>query len=265
MRAGVANIHLHDQLGALVIGIDDDVGVQLMAALGTERDGLLHRIAVLHVREVLQAAATKKGRLPESPSHQLTALEARQLRRERVGVEDFSGRAIRDDDAVPGGFKEAAIAHLGGLLTARNIVERHHGAVDLVVAGAVRADRQQVAAAVLILDFALPGVQVVDDVEEQGFEIGNVDLEAEVGDPAASIGGKQIERLLGLGREAAQAKVVAEHHDGNIDAAEQIVEIVVDLRQLGIAALHFLVDGVELFIGALELFLGGEQLFVGAL
>src|SRR6266849_2178700 len=35
--------------------------------------------------------------------------------------------------------------------------------------------------------------------------------------------------------------------------------------QLGIAVLHFIVDGGELFIGGLQLFLDGLQLFVGAL
>jgi hypothetical protein len=38
---------------------------------------------------------------------------AQQLRHKRIGVGDFSGTGIENEDAVPGGFKQAAVTNLG--------------------------------------------------------------------------------------------------------------------------------------------------------
>jgi hypothetical protein len=44
-------------------------------------------------------------------------------------------------------------------------------------------------------------------------------------------------------------KVVTEHDNGRLNAAEQVDQIVVDLAQFQIPVLRFFVDGSELFVG----------------
>ena len=77
--------------------------------------------------------------------------------------------------------------------------------------------------------------------------------------------GDQVEDTLRHGGEAADGEVIAEHDDGDIDAGEQVGEVVVDLAELDVAGLQFLVEGGQLLVGGLQFFLGGLQFLVGAL
>lgn len=55
-------------------------------------------------------------------------------------------------------------------------------------------------------------------------------------------------------------------HDGrNVDAVDQVRQVVAELRGGHDPALQFIVDGRQLFIGRLQFFLGGFEFLVGAL
>ena len=63
----------------------------------------------------------------------------------------------------------------------------------------------------------------------------------------------------------AYMQAVSQHDDGHVDAGEQVVQVVADLRQLGVAVLQLFVDGGQLLIGGLQLLLGGLEFLIGAL
>ena len=70
---------------------------------------------------------------------------------------------------------------------------------------------------------------------------------------------------MGLGREAANREIAADHDHSEIDAGEKVGQIVVDLIDFLIAVAQLVVDGAQLLVGGLQLFLGCFQFFVGAL
>src|SRR2546430_16098013 len=61
----------------------------------------------------------------------------------------------------------------------------------------------------------------------------------------ADVRGDEAEKFLGLGREAANGEIAADHDHGEIDAGEEVGQIVVDLIDLEIAAAQFVVDGAR--------------------
>ena len=77
--------------------------------------------------------------------------------------------------------------------------------------------------------------------------------------------GNDMQDLLGRGGHATDAEVAVEHDDGQVAAAEEIVQVVIGLDELDIAAPEFLIHRGELFVGALQLLLGGLQFFIRAL
>ncbi len=74
------------------------------------------------------------------------------------------------------------------------------------------------------------------------------------------------------GRIAAHFKFFIEKQGGDAGARQQIIQVVIELRELGEFVLILRVDGIELFIdrlqflvGALQFFIAGEQFFIGCL
>ena len=106
---------------------------------------------------------------------------------------------------------------------------------------------------------------VSTDTIEQASQVGKLDIWPHVTYGPSHITGQQVQQLFGLRREAPDAPVATQHQDGNIDAAEQVSEIVVQLPQFGIAVLELLVDSNQFLVGRLQLLFCGLQLFVGRL
>src|SRR5258708_9507631 len=65
--------------------------------------------------------------------------------------------------------------------------------------------------------------------------------------------------------ETANSKIASHHDNRDIDARQQVGQIVVDLRKLRIPAHHLFIEGGQLLVGGLQLFFGGQKLFIGAL
>ena len=95
--------------------------------------------------------------------------------------------------------------------------------------------------------------------------VADIDLELEAGIGRPTSLGIRPRTVAGLGREAADAEVGADHHHRQIDAVQQIGQVVIELGQQIVAVLHLLIDRVQLLVGRFEFFLGGLQFFVGAL
>src|SRR5207244_660000 len=96
-------------------------------------------------------------------------------------------------------------------------------------------------------------------------EMRDRDLQTEVGDRAAHVGGNQVEQFFRHGREAPYFHIPGEHHDGDVHVLEQVQQVVIELLEFLVPVLQLLVDRGQFFIGGLQFFLGGFQLFVGAL
>ncbi len=96
-------------------------------------------------------------------------------------------------------------------------------------------------------------------------QVGDGQVRFDVAHRPAHVGRDQVEDLLRRRREAANPQVAADHDDRDIHADQQIDQVVVHPRQLGIAVPQLVVDRDQLFVSGLRLFLGHLQLFVGAL
>ena len=88
-------------------------------------------------------------------------------------------------------------------------------------------------------------------------------LMSSIGRPTSA--GRTFRMLARLGREAADAALAVEDDDRDVDGAEQVDEVAVDLGDLVVAAVQLVVDGGQLLVGRLELLLGGLELLVHAL
>jgi len=150
-------------------------------------------------------------------------------------------------------------------LIGSDIYDGDDGAVYLVIERPVRKDLELIMNASAVRELPLEGVKVRDHPQDHGLEIGDFDGGIYVGEKAADIAGNESEKLLGFGSEAADGEVAADHDDGDVDAGEQIDEVVVDLGNIEVSASKFVVYGSQFFVGGLQLFLGSFHFLVGAL
>ena len=180
-----------------------------------------------------------------------------------VGVERG---ADGDVHRVQGLAQPAGLGHAGQvLLDLVDIEQGQDRAVDAVVGGLVGAHVHGIPAAGLVAHLALRRRHGLDHPDEHGLQVGNVDLELQVGDGPSDVAGDDVEDLFGARRKAPDAQVAPDDDEGHVDAVEQVGQVVVDKAQLGVAALQLIVDGDELLVGRLQLLLGRLELFVDAL
>src|SRR5262249_107491 len=100
------------------------------------------------------------------------------------------------------------------------------GAVNLVVRRPVGADGKRGPAPGSVGEVGFFGDQPIQNVVNEGNQVRNADLGLEVADVPADVPGPQIEQLLGAGAEAAQAQVLPQHQDGDVDAVDEVGEVV---------------------------------------
>ena len=105
-----------------------------------------------------------------------------------------------------------------------------------------------------------------------GLELGMLDRRREAVEAAPDVLRQQAEDVGHLRRVLADAQLVVEEEDADVDAVQQVVEVVGHLAELRDLALMLDVDRVELFVdrvqllvGALQLLVRGHQLLVGRL
>ena len=83
---------------------------------------------------------------------------------------------------------------------------------------------------------------------------------------------EQLERARHLAREPADAQLIVEEEHADVDAVQQVVEVVGELGELrdlalvlGVDRVELLVDRVQLLVGALQLLVRGDELLVRGL
>ena len=116
-----------------------------------------------------------------------------------------------------------------------------------------------------VLHLALRDDQGFDHVEHEFFQVGHDPEALDIADRPADVGGAQVENFPGHRRVATNAQVGSQHDDGEVHAAEQVGQIVVQLVQFRVAVLQLLVDGGQLLVGGLQFRFGGLEFLVCAL
>ena len=143
--------------------------------------------------------------------------------------------------------------------------QRDDRAVDLVLAGAVGADAEGIPATLVVLHLGLASGESVDDFADQVVKVVNAEVCPEIAQASANVRGEEIEELFGHWGGTTHGQRVVHHGDRDIDAAEEVGEIVVDLSHFQVAIAQFLVERCEFLVGGLKLFFGGLKLLVRAL
>src|SRR5262249_10887467 len=93
----------------------------------------------------------------------------------------------------------------------------------------------------------------------------DIDVGFDIRDRPADVGRNEIKDFFRFGRVASDPEVGSQHNNGDVNAAEQVAQVIVDEAEFRVAVLQLLVNRGQLFVGRLEFFLGGFQFFVGAL
>ena len=120
---------------------------------------------------------------------------------------------------------------LGGI----DVDKGHHRAVNLIVHGPVGPDPHGIPAASQVLDLPLAHTHGVDHLGDQPGQVRHIDVRPEVDEGPPHVAGQQVQQFFGQRGETPDAPVAAQHQDGDVDATEQVGEIVVELRQLEVA------------------------------
>ena len=152
---------------------------------------------------------------------------------------------------------------LGGDLL--DVDQHHHRSVDTVVCRAVGVNAQHVMAPFAIGHLTLEHLHRIDHLDDHRFQIGNVDRGLQVVDWPPDIAREYVEELRRRRCQPADAQVDTHGDHRQAGAVDQIGDVVVQPRELGVACLKLLVDGGELLVDRLQLLLRRLQLFVGAL
>src|SRR5262245_21361067 len=151
------------------------------------------------------------------------------------------------------------------LAHAVNVNQRKYCAVDLVIGGAIGANSQGVETAAFVADLFLTLGEGIDHVMQKLFHIRNVDVWLELSYSATDVCVFNVERVAGGRRSTADRQIIVNHYDGQMSAAQEIVQVAVDLHDLEIPVAQFLVQRSQLFVGRLQFFFRRLQFFVGRL
>src|SRR3954469_11132259 len=95
----------------------------------------------------------------------------------------------------------------------------------------------------LVLGLQLLDFQAVNDFLDQHVQVGDVQVGPDGAEGPADVVRDEVEDLFGQGGQPADAQVAADHDDGDVDAGEQVRQVVVELAQLQVAVAQLLVDG----------------------
>ena len=87
----------------------------------------------------------------------------------------------------------------------------------------------------------------------------------EIRDLAPNVPRDQIEQFLCLRRETPNGQIISQHENGNINAAQEIIQRRRSRRSAAIAVVQFLVQRRQFLVARLQLLFGRFHLFIGAL
>ena len=146
-----------------------------------------------------------------------------------------------------------------------HVHQHDHGAIDLPGTRQVRPDLHGVDASVAVRNLAHADGHGVEHVPDLLGQLGSLQAILDVEQGPAHVRKPQAEELVRGGSEAAHAEVASYHDHGNVDAAQEVQEVVVRLPELEVPVLQLLVERRQLLVGGLDLLLGRLQLFVDGL
>jgi hypothetical protein len=129
----------------------------------------------------------------------------------------------------------------------------------------VGANAQQVPAVVPRPDLPLAGQEPLEDLAQHPAQIGNGDLQADVGDRSPDVSRKEAEDPLRHRAESPDPEVTPDDDDGDLDVVDEVRQVVVELAQLEVAAPELVVERHQLLVRGLDLLLGRLELLVDAL
>ena len=174
-----------------------------------------------------------------------------------VGVPDDDGEA----EEFVGFAQFLAGPHHGG-----DFDEGNDRALDDVFQRAVGLDAHGVEFALVGLDLDFLRHKSVEDFLGVGDEavIGD-EVGYKVSHGAADIAEDEVDDAAGRRREPHDAQLVVDENGADAGAGQQVVHVVVDLREAEYFGLEFGVDRAELLVDRLQFLLGGLEFLVGRL
>ena len=163
-----------------------------------------------------------------------------------------------------------------GHLHLLQVVDVHQGEDDAILGAVFAAVGQQPHqvgnVGSYVGDFLLDRVSRGNHLLQARHQIGNIQTVGELGQGPAGIGGAQVKQMGGGGGKATHVELAIQKNHPDIGTFEQVVDVGVEVGELGNARLvlsvkgmQLFVEGLQLFVGALQFFVGGQQLFVGGL
>src|SRR5215470_13846897 len=133
----------------------------------------------------------------------------------------------------------------GGRRRANN---RNYRTIDFVLDSPVRKYLQQESASLWVTEFLFNGPEVGNHLENKCLKLRYVNRWVNVDQRAADVGRNEAEEFLGFRREPANGQVAADNDHGDVDAGEKVHQVVVDLRDLQVAAAKLVVHGGQFFV-----------------
>src|SRR4029450_9323933 len=121
----VPNVALNDLTLIHLVDVADKFDFDPLSLLGFERQIFVANITLrLQLTEsgLALCLISEESNLPEFLADKFLLRIAQHLFDERIGVEDFPGVSIEDEDGILGGFKESSIACLGNLQVVRRLL-----------------------------------------------------------------------------------------------------------------------------------------------
>src|ERR1043165_5441079 len=115
------------------------------------------------------------------------------------------------------------------------IHQGHYRTVDLVVGGAIGSDPQQVIPSIPGMDSFFVKRKRLNHVAQQFVEVGDFDAGIQFAQSSSNISLANVEDLSGGGGGSAHSQCAVDHHDRNLNAAQDVGEVAVDLKHLEIS------------------------------
>ena len=236
-------------------GVTVESGVDVVEAVAAPERPLetLGQIGVIPVSKVEQLATDdlRLGGLERHAERTIGGLDAQAI------IEDHDRRGDGLHDCGP---------EISRCTEHRDVHERQHGTADLAIDGEIRPDLHPVGGrAVEVEHLGFVDHERVDHRRDRRIEAGEREVWLEIRDRTPQISGDQIEHGARSWRESAHAPLGVDDDHRDLDARENVDQIVVRIAELMVSVLQLLVHRLELLVARLQLLLRGLDLLVARL
>ena len=156
-----------------------------------------------------------------------------QQRVERKIGECHVGDLVEVPQRFPGGLGD-----LDAVLELVHVDQHHDGTVDLVLLRPVGLGAQDVAPSRAVADVELAHRHGVDHLDQHAAQVGDPEIEVEIRDRTSHVGRQEVQDPGGGGRRPSDAQIAAHHDDRQVDARQEVAQVVRGLAQLGVPDLQ---------------------------